>query len=46
MKANMIKWLKGSENPVDMFTNNLSGPAFEKCARTFVGDDEYMSGKK
>ena len=42
----LIKWLKGSENPVDMFTNNSSGSAFEKCAWTFVGRDEYMSGRK
>ena len=38
----LTKWMRGDENPVDMFTKNLSGPAFEKCARTFVGDDEYM----
>ena len=42
----LIKWLKGSENPVDLFTKNLSGPAFEKCARAFVGEDKYMHGKK
>eukprot|EP00957_Ditylum_brightwellii_P162781 12395803-Ditylum_brightwellii.AAC.1 len=23
-----IKWLKGVENPVDIFTNNLAGPAY------------------
>ena len=41
----MIKtvWTKGSENPVDMFTKNLAGPAFRKCAKTFVGQDEYNS---
>ena len=37
-----IKWLKGNENPVDLFTKNLAGPAFNKCAKMFVGDDEYM----
>ena len=42
----MIKWLKGSKNLVDMFTKNLSGPVFEKCARTFVGDDQYMKDQK
>ena len=38
-----IKWRKGTENPVDMFTKNLSGPAFNKCAKVFVGNDEYMN---
>ena len=38
-----IKWKKGTENPVDMFTKNLSGLAFNKCAKFFVGDDEYMN---
>ena len=37
------KWVKGNENPVDMFTKNLAGPAFNKCAQVFVGDDEYNS---
>ena len=35
------KWLKGDKNPVDMFTKNLAGPAFQKCAKVFVGDDKY-----
>ena len=38
-------WLKGDENPVDMFTKNLAGPAFQKCAKVFVGEDEYMEKK-
>ena len=38
-----IQWVRGNENPVDMFTKNLSGPDFEKCARTFIGDDKYMN---
>ena len=38
-------WLRGTENPVDMFTKNLAGPAFNKCAPTFVGYDEYMRKK-
>ena len=37
-----VKWRKGTDNPVDMFTKNLSGPAFNKCAKVFVGEDEYM----
>eukprot|EP00957_Ditylum_brightwellii_P022504 1698134-Ditylum_brightwellii.AAC.1 len=36
-----IKWLKGDENPVDTFTNNLAGPAYNKCAKFFVGEDSY-----
>ena len=35
------KWLKGDKNPVDMFTKNLAKPAFQKCAKVFVGDDKY-----
>ena len=34
-------WMRGKENLVDLFTKNLAGPAYQKCARTFVGDDEY-----
>jgi hypothetical protein len=43
-EANLIKveWRRGDENPVDMYTKNLAGPAFNKCAKVFVGDDEYM----
>ena len=37
------KWLRGHENPMDMFTKNLSGPAFDKCAKTFIGVDEHNS---
>ena len=40
-----VVWHKGSENPVDMFTKNLAGPAFNKFARVFVGDDEYNKKK-
>eukprot|EP00957_Ditylum_brightwellii_P178812 13620951-Ditylum_brightwellii.AAC.1 len=36
-----IKWLKGNENLVDIFTKNLSGPAYNKCAKIFVGKDSY-----
>jgi hypothetical protein len=43
-EANLIKveWRRGDENPVDMYTKNLAGPAFNKCAKVFVGDDKYM----
>ena len=40
-----IQWLKGSENPVDMFTKNLAGPAFNKFAKVFVGEDQYNQKK-
>ena len=36
------KWLKGTGNPVDMFTKNLGGgAAYNKCAESFVGKDKY-----
>ena len=37
-----VHWLKGKENPVDLFTKNLPGPAFNKYAKLFVGEDKYM----
>ena len=40
-----VKWRKGTENPVDMFTKNLSEPAYNKCAKFFVGEDEYMKNE-
>eukprot|EP00957_Ditylum_brightwellii_P161098 12265792-Ditylum_brightwellii.AAC.1 len=27
-----VKWKRGHQNPVDMFTKNLAGPAFNKCS--------------
>ena len=41
----LIEWLRGSKNPVNMSTKNLSGPTFEKCAWKFVGNGEYMNGQ-
>ena len=38
-------WIKGDENPVNMFTKNLAGSAFQKCAEVFVGKDEYNDKK-
>eukprot|EP00957_Ditylum_brightwellii_P079172 6021422-Ditylum_brightwellii.AAC.1 len=29
------------DNPVDIFTKNLAGPACNKCAKFFVGKDSY-----
>ena len=42
-EAGIIKtvWLRGDKNPVDMFTKNLAGLAFQKCTRVFDGDDNY-----
>ena len=37
----VCKWISGTENPVDMFTKNLAGPAFNKHAKVFTGEDEY-----
>eukprot|EP00957_Ditylum_brightwellii_P129436 9874336-Ditylum_brightwellii.AAC.1 len=34
-----IKWGKGSENPADIFTKNLPGPAFDKHSKVFVEED-------
>ena len=33
-----MKWIKGDENEVDMFTNNLTGPLFEKHCVIFNGN--------
>jgi hypothetical protein len=41
-KIKDIHWIKGSENDADVFTKNLDGLAFEKCIKTFVGQDVYM----
>ena len=40
-----IVWQRGTENPVDMFTKNLAGPAFNTFAKVFVGEDEYNKKK-
>jgi len=37
-----ICWIKGLENYADAFTKNLYGPAFEKCIRTLVGQDDHV----
>ena len=28
-----VKWIKGTKNPIDMFTKNLPEPAYNKCAK-------------
>ena len=33
-----IKWVKGQDNPADLFTKNLSGPEYQKHASTFEGE--------
>jgi hypothetical protein len=40
-----IRWIKGSENDLDVFTKNLDGPAFEKCIKTLVGQDVYIKNQ-
>ena len=40
-----IVWVRGDNNPVDMFTKNLAGPAFNKHAKVYVGVDEYHNKK-
>ncbi len=37
-----IRWIKGTENEVDVFTKNLDGPAYVKCIKNLVGQDVYM----
>jgi hypothetical protein len=35
-------WLRGEDMSSDLFTKNLARPLFEKHARVYVGEDEYM----
>eukprot|EP00957_Ditylum_brightwellii_P175365 13349619-Ditylum_brightwellii.AAC.1 len=37
-----IALVERDENPVDLFTKNLVGPAFNKCMKIFVGEDDYV----
>jgi len=37
-----VKWILTEDNSSDLYTKNLSGPAFEKHASVYVGKDEYM----
>jgi hypothetical protein len=37
-----VVWIPTEENSVDLFTKNLSGPAFDKHASVYVGEDDYM----
>jgi hypothetical protein len=43
-EQNLVRtiWIPGDTNSTDMYTKNLAGPLFEKHARTYVGNDEYM----
>jgi hypothetical protein len=34
-----IKWLKGNDNPVDIFTKNADGTTFKKHAKVFTGNE-------
>ena len=46
-KAGIIKtvWISGEENPVDIYTKNLAGQAFQKCAKVFVDENKYNRKK-
>ena len=46
-EQNVIRteWKSGDENPADLFTKNLAGPAFNKFAKVFVGKDKYCKKK-
>merc|ERR1712241_1662326 len=35
------RWIKGTQNAIDMCTKNLPAPAFDECIIPFVGNDEY-----
>lgn len=37
-----VNWKRENDNSVDMFIENLVGPALNKYAKIFVGEDEYM----
>lgn len=37
-----VRWIAGNDNSADLLTKNLQGPLFEKHAKAYVGDDEYM----
>jgi hypothetical protein len=37
-----IKWMQGTENPVDLFTKNLDGPTFHKHEKVFSGSTEAI----
>ena len=38
-----VRWIPEDKNSSDMFTKNLGGPRFKKCAKVLVGRDQYMS---
>jgi hypothetical protein len=38
-----VVWIPTDKNSADLFTKNLQGPVFEKHAREYVGNDEYMN---
>lgn len=46
--ANIVhpKWIPGDKMSSDLFTKNLDRPLFEKHAKVYVGDDEYMKDYK
>ena len=36
------EWITNEEMVSDVFTKNLGGKAFEKCAEDYVGRDKYI----
>jgi hypothetical protein len=40
------KWIPGDTMTSDLFTKNLERPLFERHAKAYVGDDEYMKAYK
>ena len=41
-KIVLVTWIKGDEMSSDLFTKNLAPKLFEKHAKVYVGNDEYM----
>jgi hypothetical protein len=37
-----VFWIATEDNSADLFTKNLMGPAFERHAKVYCGEDEYM----
>ena len=39
----LVKWIPGTTNDADIYTENLAGIDFEKHVETYTGKDEYLS---
>ena len=42
----LTEWISGDSMTTDLFTKNLPLPLFERHAKAYVGDDEYMKSSK